>query len=153
MLVLYGADVAALDRAVKIDEVKRVRDVAEQIKLSAPGARHDHHGEGRGPSLARYAQARHAAGKGTGGCTLAKRGQPKKTKATAESNLRGAENTSKPLSLPMIGLTHNESAEAQKLDALARGERSARERTIRATRNGKRWWFCKADRTAETVAI
>jgi len=110
VLALYDAAVAALAKAVKIDEVKKVRDTAEQIKLYARQAQ-DTEIMAKGADL-RLRATRELGkllvqAKDTG--ELAKRGQPKK------SNLRGAENTSKPLTLTVVGLSHNLAADAQKL--------------------------------------
>jgi hypothetical protein len=113
VLALYDAALAALDKAVKVDEVRRVHDTAEQIRLYGRQAQ-DTSIIVKGEMLRLNARRKLGrlliAAKDAG--ELAKRGQPKK------SNLRAAENTSKPLTLTVVGLSHNLSAESQKLAKL-----------------------------------
>jgi N6-adenosine-specific RNA methylase IME4 len=114
VLALYDAAVAALERATKVDEVKKVRDTAEQIKLYARQAQDT-------AIMAKGADLRLRATRELGKLLvkakdageLARRGGQLK-----KMNVAGGDIHSKPLTLTVVGLTRDVSAEAQKLAKL-----------------------------------
>jgi N6-adenosine-specific RNA methylase IME4 len=118
VLALYDAAVAALDRATKIDEVKKVGDVAEQIKLYARQAR-DTQIMVKGVDL--RLRARRELGKLLVAAEqkgeLAGKGWQKGRSRRPTNNVGKPDIIGKPapVTLTVVGLTRDESAEAKKL--------------------------------------
>jgi N6-adenosine-specific RNA methylase IME4 len=110
VLALYDAAVAALERATKVDEVKKVRDTAEQIKLYARQAQDT-------ALMAKAADLRLRATRELGKLLIAAKDAGELAKGRPKKSVRGADTFSKPsqLTLTVVGLTRNVASEAQKL--------------------------------------
>lgn len=119
MLGLYDAAAAALERAVKVDEVKTIRDTAEQIKVYARQAQDT-------ALMAKAADLRLRATRELGKLLvkakdageLAKRGAPPKNSNAAKTKVGAGDLCSKPVTLTVIGISKDVSADAQKLARL-----------------------------------
>jgi N6-adenosine-specific RNA methylase IME4 len=113
VLALYDAAVAALDKAVKIDEVKKIRNTAEQIQLYARQAQDTE-------LMAKAATFRLRATRELGKLLIAAKAKGELAKGRPRKSVGAGDTFPKPpqLTLTVVGLTRDVAAEAQKLAKL-----------------------------------